>query len=227
MENNDSEIVLEVEDPGHDYAAAGGRLRVLTGVDLELRAGEMVGVQGESGCGKTTLLLDCGAMQRPTNGHVLFAGDDIYAADPATRSRLRSGKIGYLFQTLQLVPYVNVLDNVRMVKGVTSDAARNWLARLGLEDRLQHKPGALSHGQRQRAALARALVHEPHMVIADEPTGNLDPKNARLVFETLQQFAEDGGAVLVATHDGLIDQFADRVLEFDSGRLVQTTKVSR
>jgi len=182
----------------------------------------MVAVQGESGSGKTTLLLACGAMQKPTSGKVLLNQRDVFDLTPAARSQFRASQIGYLFQTLQLVPYLNVLDNVRIVKGVTAGTAKQWLERLGLDDRLHHKPDALSHGQRQRVALARAIAHRPALVIADEPTGNLDGKNARLVFDSLREFADGGGAVLIAAHEPAIADFADRILHIKSGHLTES-----
>lgn len=203
------------------YAGSDQRLEVLRGIDLEVDASKMVAIQGESGSGKTTLLLACGAMQQPTSGRVLINQQDVFESSTASRSQFRARHIGYLFQTLQLVPYLNVLDNVRIVRGVTTTTAKQWLARLGLSDRLRHKPSALSHGQRQRVALARAIVHRPALVIADEPTGNLDAGNTRLVFETLREFADDGGAVLIASHDPTIESFADQVLFLESGSLAQ------
>jgi len=203
------------------YAGSDQRLEVLRGIDLEVDASKMVAIQGESGSGKTTLLLACGAMQQPTSGRVLINQQDVFESSTASRSQFRARHIGYLFQTLQLVPYLNVLDNVRIVRGVTTTTAKQWLARLGLSDRLRHKPSALSHGQRQRVALARAIAHRPALVIADEPTGNLDAGNTRLVFETLREFADDGGAVLIASHDPTIESFADQVLFLESGSLAQ------
>ena len=215
-----SAIVLQIENLGHSYARRGGPLEVLQDVSFQVPRSRMVTVRGASGSGKTTLLLACGAMQKPTSGRVAINQQDVFELSVAKRSQFRAEKIGFLFQTLQLVPYLNVLDNVRIVKGGTSESARLWLARLGLGDRLEHKPESLSHGQCQRVALARALVHRPALVIADEPTGNLDPENTRLVFKTLREFADQGGAVLVASHDVTIEEFSDEFLQLDSGTLV-------
>ena len=180
----------------------------------------MVAIQGKSGSGKTTLLLACGAMQKPSDGTVKICGQNVFELTSSIRSQYRASQIGYLFQTLQLVPYLNVLDNVRIVKGVSTSEAKQLLAKLGVDDRLQHKPESISHGQRQRVALARAIAHRPALLIADEPTGNLDAENTQLVFETLREFADDGGAVLIASHDPTVQKFADRLLQLESGAWV-------
>jgi ABC-type lipoprotein export system ATPase subunit len=163
--------------------------------------------------------LACGAMQKPTCGTVTLEKQNVYALSVAKRARYRAGQIGYLFQTLQLLPYLNALDNVQLVPGVSGDTAKQWLVRLGLENRLHHKPDSLSHGQRQRVALARAIAHQPALIIADEPTGNLDPKHAQLVFDTLREFANDGGSVLIASHDPAVASIADQTYSLQSGTL--------
>lgn len=200
---------------------------VLHDVNFEIAAGEMVVIQGNSGSGKTTLLLDCGAMQNPTSGRVEINQKDIFNLSPSARNAFRSSQIGYLFQTLELVPYLSLLDNVRMVKSVTTESAKRWLDRLGLSDRQSHKPDSLSHGQRQRGALARAVAHQPDLLIVDEPTGNLDPVNARIVFETLREIADQGAAVLVASHDPGIYSIADRHYQIESGTLTSGTESSQ
>lgn len=212
---NDSTTVLSVDHVSHVYESRGRSIPVLRNVSLQVSASQFVAVGGESGSGKTTLLLACGAMQRPTAGTVKLNGHDLFALSAAQRTSYRANNIGYLFQTLELVPYLNLIDNVRMAHGVTRRSAISWLEKLGLGDRMTHKPELLSHGQRQRAALARALAHSPDLVIADEPTGNLDEKNSRLVFETLREFSVGGGAVLVATHESSIEAFADMVVSIE------------
>ncbi len=210
--------ILQVENLKHCYTSRRRVVDVFDKLNLIVPPGKMVAVTGESGCGKTTLLLDCGAMQRPTSGKVQIVGDDILGMGPAARANFRAEKIGYVFQTLELVPYLNLIDNLRMVRGVSAREACVWLERLGLGERKYHKPESLSHGQRQRAALARAIAHQPRLVIADEPTGNLDNKNSALVFQTLREFADKGGGVLVATHDPTIESFADEIHKLEAGR---------
>jgi putative ABC transport system ATP-binding protein len=151
-------------------------------------------------------------MQPPTSGSVRIQQQDVFALSPAARTRFRAAQIGYLWQTLELLPYLNVFENTCLSHHADRSTARNWLTRLGLGDRLLHKPDALSHGQRQRVALARALSQSPPLVIADEPTGNLDQRNSAMVFETLRGFADAGGSVLVASHEDLVDSIADESL---------------
>ena len=218
--------VLTVDDLGHTFASGSNTIQVLRDVSMNVNATEMVVIRGASGSGKTTLLLACGAMQAPTTGNVTVNDQNVFQLSPASRSQFRAREIGYLFQTLQLIPYLSLLGNIRIVRGVTTKTAKLWLKKVGLDDRAHHKPEALSHGQRQRAALARALAHRPKLVIADEPTGNLDPANAKMVFEALREFANEGGAVLVATHDDLVQSLADRTLQLESGFLKQTEYAS-
>lgn len=211
--------ILQVESLSHSYASHGKRLSVLHEISFGIPANNLVAIQGDSGSGKTTLLLAAGAMQKPTAGIVKINGADIFGLSSAGRSQFRASQIGFMFQSLQLVPYLNVLDNVRMVRGVTADNAKHWLSRLGLQDRLRNKPEALSHGQRQRVALARAIAHRPALVVADEPTGNLDATNSQVVFETLREFADSGAAVLIATHNPSINNFADQTFRIESCKL--------
>lgn len=210
--------ILQITDLNHRYSPSSDW--VLRDICLHIDANEIVALFGESGSGKTTLLLAAGVMQRPNAGSVMINDRDVFQMSRAEQNRVRSSQIGYLFQTLQLVPYLNVLENVQAVQGVSREDARQWLARLGLSERLSHKPNALSQGERQRVALARAMVHRPALLIADEPTGNLDQRNSNLVLTALRDFANSGGAVLVATHDSMIESFADRVVELDSHQLV-------
>ena len=221
---NSSNAVLVVDQLSHVYQSQGGSVSVLNDISFEVGLSQMVAVRGESGSGKTTLLLACGAMQPPTSGVIELNGHNLYAMSSAQRTKFRAAHIGYLFQTLELVPYLNLIDNVRLADGVTRLDANKWLDRLGLADRILHKPESLSHGQRQRAALARALAHQPDLVIADEPTGNLDEKNSQLVFETLREFADAGGAVLVATHESKVESYADTVIAISNDSMVESNE---
>lgn len=213
--------VLEVNNLIHRYSRSPNGVEVLSEIDLRVKASELVVVSGASGAGKTTLLLACGAMQKPTSGTVKISGQDVFQIPSTRRGKFRSRHVGYLFQTLQLIPYLNLLDNVRVTPGADSATARIWLDRVGLSHRLTHRPESLSQGERQRAALARAVAQRPALLVADEPTGNLDPQNTSLVFQALREFADEGGAVLVASHDPMITDFANRKLTLESGSLLE------
>ncbi|MBC8243006.1 MAG: ABC transporter ATP-binding protein [Verrucomicrobia bacterium] len=191
----------------------------------EIDEGEFVAVRGPSGSGKTTLLLTLGGMQRPSAGAVQFGGRDLYALPPAERARLRSGEIGFVFQMFHLVPYLDLLGNVLLAApGRPSDAERERAAGLlddlGLAKRATHRPAELSAGERQRLAVARALLNRPRLILADEPTGNLDPENAAEVIRHLAEFHQNGGTVVLVTHGSAADEYAGRMLRLDRGRLV-------
>ena len=219
--------VLRTTGLRHSFSAGKTLVEPLQGVDLTVDEGEFVAVSGASGCGKTTLLLACGAMRKPTDGVVCIDGVDVYGISASQRAALRSTTLGYLFQTMELVPYLSVLDNLLLVPGTHIADAKDWLDRLGLADRVSHRPDSLSQGEIQRAALARALIHKPKLIIADEPTGNLDPENTVIVFETLRQYASDGGAVLVASHEPNVSELASHVFRIESGQLISKNKGER
>ena len=212
---NKSNVVLTVDKLCHTYRTATRKVEVFRDLGFEVCSNSMMVVTGASGSGKSTLLLACGAMQEPSSGNVTLEGIDMFSLSTRERSKVRSQRIGFMFQTLELVPYLNVLQNVMLSPGANAASAKKVLEEVGLDDRLHHKPEALSHGQRQRAALARAIVHRPALLIADEPTGNLDEKNTSMVFETLRKFADQGGAVLVATHEANIQEYVDGAISLD------------
>jgi ABC-type lipoprotein export system ATPase subunit len=184
-------------------------------------------VQGPSGCGKTTLLLAAGGLQVPDGGRVTVAGQDLFALSSEERAGFRAAKIGFVFQQFHLIPYLSVLDNV-LAPSLASPSpdnrarARELIARFGLTERADHVPAALSTGERQRAALARALLNKPQLLLADEPTGNLDADNGRLVLGYLADFAKEGGAVLLVTHDLRVAEYAHRIVRLQNGRLSES-----
>ena len=191
----------------------------------EVAKGEFVAVRGPSGSGKTTLLLTLGGMQRPSEGSVQLDRHDLYALSPAERARLRSSEIGFVFQMFHLVPYLDLLGNVLLAcPGKPSVAVRQraggLLDELGLAKRANHRPGELSAGERQRLAVARALLNRPKLILADEPTGNLDSENAAEVIRHLVEFHRSGGTVVLVTHGAAVETHADRILRLEQGRLV-------
>ena len=195
----------------------------LDGISLELNQGEFVAVQGASGCGKSTLLLIAGGLLSPDSGDVSIDGVNPYSISANARAGLRAGKIGFVFQQFHLAPYLSVRDNI-MAPDLAATSkqgpkrAAELMEEFGLTDRATHVPGELSSGERQRVALARALFNGPGLILADEPTGNLDPDNSRIVLDRLREIAEQGAAVLMVTHDETAAQATDRVERLREGK---------
>lgn len=221
--------VLELRGVVRQYKSEGGVLRVLEGADLTLNQGELVGLIGPSGSGKSTLLHTAGLLEKPEGGEVYLEGENCMTLNDAGRTRLRREKLGFVYQFHHLLPEFNARDNVAMplmVGGMTRRKAREkadiLLAEMGLSERLKHQPGQMSGGEQQRVAIARALVNDPRLVIADEPTGNLDPATTERVFESLIRMARsEGAAVLVATHNMALTRHMDRVLTLKDGKLTE------
>jgi len=199
-----------------------GEVKALDAVSFSVEPGELVEVRGPSGCGKSTLLLAAGTLLQPTAGAVTIDDEDSYALSPNGRSALRASMIGFVFQQFHLVPYLSVIDNILLPSAVQKNAAAHdraleLLNRFGLEHRGHHVPAQLSVGERQRTALARALFNQPKLLLADEPTGNLDSENGAIVLHALKSFAEEGGAVLLVTHDAT--DCSTRTLQMLNGAL--------
>ena len=224
----DSAVALALHDVHHGYERAGERIDVLTGADLEVRAGELVAVVGRSGSGKSTLLHVAGGLVAPAQGEVHVGGRPLDSLDAKERARIRRRTIGFVFQFFHLLPHLNVRDNVALpllLDGARTASARSAadgvLADVGLTDRAAHLPAELSGGQLQRAAIARALVTEPDVVLADEPTGNLDATTAGEVLDLLVSQVRDRDVALVlVTHDATSAARADRTLHLLDGLLV-------
>jgi lipoprotein-releasing system ATP-binding protein len=219
--------VLSCEDVHKHFEDAGHRLAVLKGVDLRVAPGETVAIVGASGSGKTTLLQILGGLDLPSSGHVRIDGRRIDELSDAERGRLRNNALGFVYQFHHLLPEFTALENVAMpllVRRTPSSAAaaeaRALLTRVGLAERLSHRPAQLSGGERQRAAVARALVTRPRLVLADEPTGNLDGQNARGVFELMLALNRElGTSLVIVTHAPEIAARMQRVLVLTEGRL--------
>jgi ABC-type lipoprotein export system ATPase subunit len=222
-------MLLEMRNVCKTYTGKSEPVQALDNLSLELAAGQFIAVRGESGCGKTTLLLTAGGLLAPDQGKILVVGQDPYMFSPDRRAELRACRLGFVFQQFHLVPYLSVLENVLTAamaiprpkscqRAEVIDRARDLVDRLGLSHRAEHVPGQLSTGERQRTALARALLNRPQVILADEPTGNLDRTSATLVLEFLQEFAREG-AVLLVTHDEHALEYAERVVRMEAGRL--------
>lgn len=214
--------MLKLDNIRKTWPAKAGAVHALDDVSLSVQQGELVTIKGPSGCGKSTLLLAAGAMQRPSSGKVLVDGTDIYALTPTARGAFRREKIGFVFQLFHLVPYLSVRENVQLAASTPAaqDRIDALIDELGLGARSAHRPAELSAGERQRTALARALVNQPRLLLADEPTGNLDPENAATVVKHLGAYRDAGGTVLVVTHGTDADAVADRCVRLNQGKLV-------
>jgi lipoprotein-releasing system ATP-binding protein len=225
--NLQANTVLEARGVSRHFIEGGARLEVLRGLELAVPAGERLGIIGASGSGKTTLLQILGGLDRPDAGSVHIAGQDVHALGEAARGLLRNQTVGFVYQFHHLLGEFSALENVamplllrRLPPAIAAERARALLARVGLAGRLGHRPHQLSGGERQRAAVARALVTEPRLVLADEPTGNLDGRNAEQVFGLMLELnREFGTSLVVVTHDSRLAARMDRVLELGDGRL--------
>ena len=226
-------MLLELENVNKTFHRAEQSVSAVHRFSYRIEPAQYVAVCGPSGCGKTTLLLICGGMLRPESGSVILYGHDLYALSPENRAGIRSAHIGFVFQQFHLIPYLNVVDNVLAASlGLRSnDAAQRkqmrqraveLVERFGLSDRAEHLPGELSTGQRQRVALARAILNRPQLLLADEPTGNLDAENSEVVWEYLREFAAEDRAVLLVTHDSNAAARADHVVRMEAGKQVDS-----
>jgi lipoprotein-releasing system ATP-binding protein len=219
--------VVVAEGLTKTFTEGGRTLEVLRGVNLEIAAGARVAIVGASGSGKTTLLQLLGGLDEPTAGAVWIAGRNIHELDQVERGRLRNRALGFVYQFHHLLPEFSALENVALpllVRGVAAkeaeDEARVLLGRVGLAERIGHRPGQLSGGERQRTAVARALVTRPAAVLADEPTGNLDRPTGERVFNLLLELnASMGTSLVVVTHDPGLASRMDSILELDGGVL--------
>jgi putative ABC transport system ATP-binding protein len=219
--------LVEAVDLRKTYVAGDARVTALDGVSLTIAEGDFIALMGPSGCGKSTLLHLCGAMDQPSSGSVVFAGRDLAALSDDELTRVRRERVGFVFQFFNLLPTLTLADNIALpnllggMDGPEADVrARTLAERVGVAHRLAHYPPQLSGGEMQRAAIARALAHGPDLLVADEPTGNLDSENGARVMALLGEINRDlGVTILLATHAAEIANAATRVIRMRDGRL--------
>lgn len=228
-------VVIQAQDLSRVHGTGDTAITALDGVNLSVAQGEFVAVMGPSGCGKSTLLHLLGGLDAPSRGSVLFEGQAVHKLSDDAITQLRRRKIGYIFQFFNLIPVLTAVENAALplvLDGIAPAVARSkaaaLLERVGLGGRLKSRPDQLSAGQQQRVAIARALVAEPALVLADEPTGNLDTQASQEIAALLQQMARDWGrSVLMVTHDARVAAHADRVVFLRDGRIAQETVLER
>jgi putative ABC transport system ATP-binding protein len=218
--------MLRMENVSKTYLHRGQVVKALDGATLHIPRGDFVSVVGPSGSGKSTLLLMLGGMLSPSQGRVLLEDSSVYDLVPSERAKMRREKVGFVFQTFNLVPYLSALENVQVPlflakadEKTQEDRAAALLERVGLGDRLDHKPCELSVGQQQRVALARMLANDPAVILADEPTGNLDPETSLQVIGYLEEFNREGRTIVMVTHDPWAAERAKRTLRLQNGAI--------
>jgi len=218
--------VVEIENLRKEF----GSVRALDGISLRVDDGEWIAIMGPSGSGKTTLINILGGLDSPTSGRAIVDGADVARLDEAGLTRFRAEKVGFVFQQFHLVPYLTALENVMLAQYFHSTTdekeARQSLERVGLGDRAEHLPLQLSGGEQQRVAVARALINHPKLILADEPTGNLDEVNEQIVLNLLRELHQEGHTILMVTHAPSIGRLADRRIELAHGRLAQISATS-
>ncbi|ALF20130.1 ABC transporter ATP-binding protein [Fusobacterium vincentii] len=214
------EVLLEVKNVSKIY----GDLHALKEVNFQVRKGEWVAIMGSSGSGKSTIMNIIGCMDKPTMGEVILDGQDITKESQTSLTKIRREKIGLIFQQFHLIPYLTALENVMVAQYYHSipdeQEALQALERVGLKDRAKHLPSQLSGGEQQRVCIARALINSPEIILADEPTGNLDEVNEKIVIDILTQLHKEGSTIIVVTHDLEVGDVAERKIILEYGKIV-------
>ncbi len=230
-----ADVLISLNDLKRHYQLGGETVCALDGVDLQIRRGEYLAIMGPSGSGKSTLMNLLGLLDQPTSGNLILDGQEISSIkDDKELSRIRGREIGFVFQTFNLLPRSSALENVELpliYQGVSVQERRERaiavLKRVGLEDRLDHMPAQMSGGQRQRVAVARALVTDPSLLLADEPTGNLDSRTGEEIMELFHELHRQGNTLIVVTHEDEVAAHAERVIRLRDGRLEQDSSQRR
>lgn len=218
--NTDKKLILKASDISKSYSSDKNQIKIVDNYNIDLFSSEFVSLTGPSGCGKTTILMIIGCLLKPDHGTVEIDGLDIYSMNSSRIAEQRSKKIGFIYQDFKLIPYLTIKENILCSSlindvGNLEDKANDLILRLGLNHRVNHRPEQLSAGEKQRTAIARALLMEPRLIIADEPTGNLDKKNSSLVIEALKHYSDEGACVIMVSHDEDVKKSSDRHIQMD------------
>jgi len=224
MQTNGNEVIIETHDLKKLYQMGSETIHALAGVDMQIQRNEYIAIMGPSGSGKSTLMNLIGCLDTPTDGEYVLNGTPVQGLDDDELARIRNREIGFVFQTFNLLPRASALHNVELpliYAGVSSkerrEKARDALAMVDLADRSDHKPNELSGGQRQRVAIARALVNDPSILLADEPTGNLDSKTSEEIMNVFEELHSSGQTIIMVTHEHDIVEHAERVVTLRDG----------
>ncbi|MHA2233527.1 MAG: ABC transporter ATP-binding protein [Candidatus Hodarchaeales archaeon] len=226
--NATSDPIIVCRDVAKEYQLGTLQVPALQGVNLTIQAGEFTSIMGPSGCGKTTLLNLIGAMDIPTSGQILVEGNDLSTMNDQQQSRLRRDRLGFVFQSFNLLPVLSAMENVALPmqiagakKRLRNERAEEMLERVGLADRLDHRPDELSGGEKQRVAIARAMMNHPAIILADEPTGNLDSETGWQILDLFQELhREENQTVLMVTHDENIAKVSSRIILLRDGQII-------
>lgn len=214
--------MLKINNITKKYQKNNGVFTALDGLTLHIKKGDFVAIVGPSGSGKSTLLHTVGGLIRPDSGQVLFHGKDIYSLKRHESDLYRRKNVGFVFQQFHLMPYLTVLENIKMVcpAGTETPATERYLEKCGLTPLKNKYPGELSVGEKQRAAFIRAIITKPDILLADEPTGNLDPENSRVIMALTEDFHREGGTVLLVSHNPESSRYATRQITLQTGKLI-------
>ncbi len=222
--------VIEADDVWKVYQRGKTDVEALRGVSFQVREGEIVAIMGPSGCGKTTLLNIIGGLDKPTKGNIRVNDIELSSLGESKLTKFRRENIGFVFQFYNLLPNLTALENVQlpliaqgMSKKERLEKATEFLQAVGLSDRLYHKPGELSGGEQQRVAIARAIAVQPSIILADEPTGDLDSKTGEEIMELLRHINEQGQTIIIVTHDDMIAQTTDRIIKLRDGAIIENS----